>query len=447
MTGVPQTITFGPLSDQALGTATFTVSATASSGLAVSFSSTTLSVCTVVGATVKLLITGTCTIQANQAGNANYGAATPVAQSFTVTPGNQTITFAALSIKALGSAPFTVSATASSGLAVGFASNTLDVCTVSGAKVALGSVGACTIEASQAGNANWGAATAVDQTFSVTTGSQTITFAALSNQPSSIAPFTISATASSGLAVVFTSTTLAICNVLGTTVTLVTTGTCTIQATQPGNASYAAAPSVNQSFTVTAATQSITFGAIPDQPLGTAPFTVIAVASSGSASHLSHRRTLPVCTVLGATVTLVAKRKLRHPGDATGQRQLRRGHGGEPALYGYSGTADHHLRAAFGPGAGGRTHCAQRHRLLRSCGELHFDDAARLYGIRRATGSNGEAVTAGHLHDSGRAGRQQHLCGGYTGDPQLHGGGTGEPDHHLFGTLMRARRSASRHLR
>ncbi len=80
-----QTITFGTLSNQTLGTTPFTLSATASSSLAVSFASTTPTVCTVSSATVKLVIAGTCTIQATQAGNANYGAATPVNQSFQVT--------------------------------------------------------------------------------------------------------------------------------------------------------------------------------------------------------------------------------------------------------------------------------------------------------------------------------------------------------------------------
>ena len=65
---------------------TFTISATASSGLTVSFHSQTMPVCTVSGATVTLIKTGTCTIQATQAGNTDYTAAAPVDQSFQVTP-------------------------------------------------------------------------------------------------------------------------------------------------------------------------------------------------------------------------------------------------------------------------------------------------------------------------------------------------------------------------
>jgi len=82
-----QTIAFGPLSSQVYGAAPFTVSATASSGLSVSFNSQTTSVCTVSGATVTLVSAGTCTIQATQAGNSTYTAAAAVSQSFTVLPG------------------------------------------------------------------------------------------------------------------------------------------------------------------------------------------------------------------------------------------------------------------------------------------------------------------------------------------------------------------------
>lgn len=81
-----QTISFGALSNVIVGVAPFSISATASSGLAVNFTSTTTSVCTVSGNTVTIVATGGCSITANQAGNATYSAAPPVTQSFTVNP-------------------------------------------------------------------------------------------------------------------------------------------------------------------------------------------------------------------------------------------------------------------------------------------------------------------------------------------------------------------------
>jgi alpha-tubulin suppressor-like RCC1 family protein len=78
----PQSISFASLPDRVFGSAPFTVSATASSGLAVSFGSLTGSVCTVADTTVTLAATGTCTIAADQPGDAFYLPAPQVTRSF-----------------------------------------------------------------------------------------------------------------------------------------------------------------------------------------------------------------------------------------------------------------------------------------------------------------------------------------------------------------------------
>ena len=76
-----QTIDFPALPDiSPIGTVT--LHATASSGLPVSYSSTTPTVCTVSGSVVTPKAAGTCTIEAAQAGNADYNPAPPVSQSF-----------------------------------------------------------------------------------------------------------------------------------------------------------------------------------------------------------------------------------------------------------------------------------------------------------------------------------------------------------------------------
>jgi hypothetical protein len=300
-----QTIAFGALSNQSYGSAPFTVGATASSGLTVSFNSQTPQVCTVSVTTVALAAVGTCTVQATQAGNSNYAAATPVNQSFQVTNESQTIAFGALSNQSYGSVPFTVGATSSSGLTVSFNSQTPQVCTVSVTTVALAAVGTCTVQATQAGNSNYAAATPVNQSFQVTKESQTIAFGALSNQSYGSPPFTVGATASSGLTVRFNSQTPHVCTVSVTTVTLAALGTCRVQATQAGNSNYAAATPVNQSFLVTKESQTIAFGALSNQSFGSPPFTVGATASSGLT--VSFNSQAPhVCTVSGTTVTLAA---------------------------------------------------------------------------------------------------------------------------------------------
>ena len=182
--------------------------------------------------------------------NTPEGVAPAVNVTLSVTQGSQTIAFGALPNQPLGTPPFSVSATATSGLPVSFASSTTSVCSVSGAIVTLVALGTCTIQATQAGNTDYAAALPVNQSFQVTRGSQAIIFGALSNQVFGAAPFPVSATATSGLPVSLASTTTTVCSVSGAIVTLVALGTCTIQATQAGNADYLAAEPVNQSFQV-----------------------------------------------------------------------------------------------------------------------------------------------------------------------------------------------------
>ncbi len=157
-----------PAGSSQLPATDFAVSATATSGLTVAFTSTTLGVCTVTGTTVHPLALGTCTIRASQAGNAAFLPASPVDRSFTIAKGNQTITFGALADRTLAESPVTISATASSGLPVTFSSATLPVCSVTGTSVSLLTTGTCTIRADQPGDANWNPAPQVPQSFAVT---------------------------------------------------------------------------------------------------------------------------------------------------------------------------------------------------------------------------------------------------------------------------------------
>jgi N-acetylneuraminic acid mutarotase len=162
-----QTVTFRALKDKTYGAPDFSLSARASSGLAVSFISLTTANCTVSGTIVHIVQAGVCTIRASQSGNLNFNAAPNVDRSFTIKKANQSITFARLSAKKVGDADFTVGASASSSLNVTFASLTQAVCTVSGNTVHIVKAGICTLRASQAGNVNYKAAPGVSRSFTV----------------------------------------------------------------------------------------------------------------------------------------------------------------------------------------------------------------------------------------------------------------------------------------
>ena len=116
----------------------------------------------------------------------------------------------------------------------------------------LKATGDCVIHATQAGNKTvYSVAPLVSQSFIVHGNSQTITFPAIAAQTVG-ATVPLTATASSGLAVSYTSVTTAVCTVSGSTATMVSAGACVIHATQPGNATYAAAPPVAKDITVKA---------------------------------------------------------------------------------------------------------------------------------------------------------------------------------------------------
>jgi hypothetical protein len=299
-----QTISFSQIPNQTLGTAPLSLTATASSGLPVSFASNTLAICTVSGTTasgfqVALVAVGTCTIVAAQdgnstsgasAGHSTYAAAALVTQSFTISAASltaQTISFAMPATQTVGT-QLTLVATATSGLAVSFASTTQTVCTVSGTMATLLTAGTCTIQATQVGSSTYAAATPVTRSFTVNAAAltaQIITFAMPATQTVGT-PLTLTASATSGLTVSFASTTQTVCTTSGTTARFLAAGTCTIQATQAGNSTYAAATPVTRSFIVQAApltAQTITFDPIQPQNLGmsAASFTITATASSG----------------------------------------------------------------------------------------------------------------------------------------------------------------------
>ena len=298
-----QTIFFGKPADLRFDQTPSALGATAGSGLGVSFTSTTPTVCTVSGTTVTLVHAGVCTIDADQAGNGDWNAALQVVQSFSIAKGNQSITFGALGGVRMDQGPVTLGATASSGLGVTYGSTTTTVCSVSGSSVTLLHVGTCTINANQGGNSDWNAATQVTQSFSIAKGNQTITF-----NPSNVrldqGPVTLTASATSGLAVTYASTTPTVCTVSGSSVTLLHAGTCTINANQGGNADWNGAAQVTQSFTINKGNQTITFGSLPDIRLDQSPVTASATTSSGLAATFSITGAAN-CSVAGTSIALL----------------------------------------------------------------------------------------------------------------------------------------------
>ena len=87
-----QTILFGSLPSKHVGDPAFNLTATATSGLPVTYTSSDVNVATVLGSTVTIVGMGGTTITASQAGDGNWGQAAVVSQALLVTPASQQIT-------------------------------------------------------------------------------------------------------------------------------------------------------------------------------------------------------------------------------------------------------------------------------------------------------------------------------------------------------------------
>lgn len=296
-----QTITFADPGAQAFGT-TPTLSATATSTLAVTFTSSTTGVCTVTGAGALTFVTaGTCTINADQAGNASTNAAPTVSRSFAVTatvPGAPTIGTATAGD---GQASVSFTAPASNG---GASVTSYTVTANPGGATGTGASSPITVGGLNNGDSYTFTVTAAN---SAGTGSASLASNSITPKAAQAITFvnpgaknfgttptvTASSSAGGGYAVSFTSSTTGVCTITtGGTLTFVASGSCTINADQAGGSSFLPAPQVSQTFTVNAV--------VPG-----APTSVTATAGNTQASVAF---TAPVFTggsaITGYTVTV-----------------------------------------------------------------------------------------------------------------------------------------------
>lgn len=304
----PQTITFANPGTRNFGTSpTLTASSSAGGGYVVTFTSSTTSVCTITsGGVLTFITTGTCTVNADQAGDLSFLAAPQVSQSFSVSPvvpGAPTIgTAIAGDTQASVAfvAPVNIGGSAITGYTVTV--NPADVVPVHGGSSPIVVTGltngvAYTFTVTADNVAGTGSASAASN--SITPAAiQTITFANPNAQTFGTSP-TLTATSDSGLTPVFTSSTTGVCTITsGGALTFVTAGSCTINADQAGNSSYLPATQVSRTFAVN-----------PVQPGSPTAVTAVAGESSASVSF-----TAPISNG-GSAITSYAV--IASPGGAT----------------------------------------------------------------------------------------------------------------------------------
>jgi M6 family metalloprotease-like protein len=258
-----QTIAFKALSSPVTyGAGPLALSATASSGLPVTFSTT--GPATVNGNTLTITGVGSVAVTANQSGNGNYTAASPVSQTIAVAKATPVIGLTS----SVGSASITLTATATgAGVAptgqvtflngaVQLGTGPLNGAGVTSLAVASLPTGQNSLTASYSGDANYVAAASAVVALTINKTQQTITFKLLASPVTyGAGPIALSATASSALPVNFSATGPATVN--GSTLTITGAGSVVVTVNQSGNGSYAAASPAFQTVVVSKATPVI----------------------------------------------------------------------------------------------------------------------------------------------------------------------------------------------
>jgi serine protease len=190
VTGTPQSISFGvgPLlteADVPFGTTPPELTATASSGLPVSYEISTPTICEALAPgglfttwRLRLLNVGTCTVLATQAGDAVYERATSIGRSFTIVQGSQTIGLGILTDRTFDPTVLqALPSRSSAGLPLNYSGLTSSVCNPefngTGFDLRVFLPGTCTIRAEQEGTSTYRAAESVTRTFEVLKLAQT----------------------------------------------------------------------------------------------------------------------------------------------------------------------------------------------------------------------------------------------------------------------------------
>jgi hypothetical protein len=260
-----QTITFPTIAPTVVGSADFTLGATASSGLPVSYQFSGPCQPTAVLGTVHVNGTGTCTVTATQNGNNTYNAAPPVSQTFTISKG--TVSIGTASVRYGQDVAVAVTTNTNSSLT--WESLTPSTCKVytNYAQYWIEGLypGTCTVKATAVNNP---LATG-QQDFTIPKLSQTVTI-----QSGLVTGFgqdlVVPISSSSGLGVFVFTTTTPVCtaSIVGGNpyeywIHANMVGTCTVSATQPGNGLYDPATSPDTSISIGKSSQTITIGSKP----------------------------------------------------------------------------------------------------------------------------------------------------------------------------------------
>ena len=236
---------------------------------------------------------GAYAFRARYAGDSDHYQSTSGQAGHTVLKADQTLTFSPPASVTYGDSSFALNGSSDAGLTVSYATSDSDVISLSGGTATIGNAGTVTLTASQAGNANYNAATPVSR--SVTVAPQPVTLTVTDTDRTYDGdPKAVTVTTSpAGIPVTVTYD--------GSTTAPTDAGSYAVRA-ETDDDNYSG--STDATLTIAKAAQTLTFPAPATRTFGDAPFALGATASSGLSPSYTSSDT-GVVTVSGGTATVV----------------------------------------------------------------------------------------------------------------------------------------------
>jgi sugar lactone lactonase YvrE len=248
---------------------------------------------TIAGSSLTVTGAGTLVIDANQASNGNYSAATQAQATVVVNKAGQTIDFTAPASPRTYAPGLVILLSATGGVSDNAIVFTLDgsstgTGTIAGNSLTLTGAGTLVIDANQTGNGNYSAATQAQATVVVNKAAQSIDFTAPASPriytPGLVIPLSATGGASGNTIVFsFDGSSTGTGTITGSSLNVTGAGTLVIDANQTGNGNYSAAPQAHVTVVVTKTSQTIDFTA-PATPRTYSPGLAISLSATGGAS-------------------------------------------------------------------------------------------------------------------------------------------------------------------
>lgn len=226
----------------------------------------------------------------------------------------QTITFGAIATQTFGNADVTVTATASSGLAVTLTSSNTNVATIIAGKIHITGVGTSVITASQPGDGlTYAAAANVTQTITVNIGAKAVLSAlpaaTIAFQSADVTLPAVSTFAPATYAnnpITYTSSNTNVATIVNGRLHLIATGTTTITASQAGNGNFADAAPITATYTINPPAAPVFTTNLAGKVMGTLDFDPAATVGVYYATITYSSSNLAVASIVNNKIHLVA---------------------------------------------------------------------------------------------------------------------------------------------